>query len=311
MSAPSERQHAAAAIAMILLSALCLATMDAATKYLSASTPVAFVIWARYTIQAIAMVFPLSRALGRAGFRTRHPVFQVLRGTALATASGLAAFSLRYLPLAEVTAIVMLSPVLVTAASRMMSRDAAGPLRWLLVCGGFLGTLMMVRPGSGAFNPIVVLPLLCMLVVSAYSLLTGRLALLEHPYTTQFYSGVTGSLLSGCALMLGSDGLPGALSGPDWLPVALLLLIGACSTIGHLLLAMAFGRSAPATLMPFTYAQIGFAAILSWAIFDHAPDLLACVGMSTIAACGAMTAWINMRRKPATALEEPRLETTC
>jgi drug/metabolite transporter (DMT)-like permease len=222
----------------------------------------------------------------------------------------MAFISLRYMPLAEVTAIVMLSPVLVTAASRRMASGRTGPLRWLLVCGGFLGTLVIIRPGSGAFGPIVIVPLLGMLVVSAYSLLTGRLALLEQPSTTQFYSGVTGSVLSACAMMFGEIGSPGSLPASISPHVALLLLIGACSTLGHLLLAMAFRRSDPASLMPFTYAQIGFAAILSWAIFHHAPDFWAWVGMGAIAACGAITAWINMRPKREAAMNTSSLEIT-
>ena len=298
------------AIVMILLSALFLATMDAATKHVSGALSVAFVMWARYTIQAIVMAVCIARVLGRKGFRTAHPRFQILRGTALVSASGMAFISLRYMPLAEVTAIVMLSPVLVTAASRGMSRDGIGPMRWLLVCGAFLGTLIIVRPGSGAFGPIVIVPLLGMLVVSAYSLLTGRLALLEQPSTTQFYSGVTGSVLSACAMLFVDAGFPNTLPASIAVHVALLLLIGACSTLGHLLLAMAFRRSNPASLMPFTYAQIGFAAILSWAVFHHAPDFWTCVGMGTIAACGAITAWINMRPKPASALETSSLEIT-
>lgn len=296
---------------MILLSALFLATMDAATKHVGVVLSVAFVMWARYTIQAIVMAVCIGKLLGRAGFRTAHPRFQVLRGTALVSASGMAFISLRYMPLAEVTAIVMLSPVLVTAASRRMASGRTGPLRWLLVCGGFLGTLVIIRPGSGAFGPIVIVPLLGMLITSAYSLLTGRLALLEQPCTTQFYSGVTGSVLSACAMMFGALGSPGSL--PVSLPpqiALLLLLIGACSTFGHLLLAMAFRRSDPASLMPFTYAQIGFAGILSWAVFHHAPDFWACVGMGAIAGCGAVTAWINMRPKPEAAMQTASLEIT-
>lgn len=292
-----ERHRAAAAIMMILLSALFLAMMDAAVKYLSAFLSVAFVLWARYTIQAIVMAVAIGKTRGLSGFRTLHPRFQVLRGALLTAASGLAFYGLRYMPLAEFTAIVMLAPILVTAAARMVSREKVSSLRWALVCGGFIGTLIVVRPGSGAFGLIVIVPLACMVVVAAYNLLTSRLAMLEHPYTSQFYSGVTGSALSALLMALPGTGLASVFPDSWLLPSALLIVIGVFSALGHLLLVMAFSRAAAASLMPFTYAQIGFAAILSWLVFHHSPDFWAWIGMLMIAGCGAATAWLNLRAR--------------
>jgi drug/metabolite transporter (DMT)-like permease len=77
--------------------------------------------------------------------------------------------------------------------------------------------------------------------------------------------------------------------------LALLVFIGMLATVGHLLVVMAFSRAGAATLMPFTYTQIGFAAIMSWLVFHHSPDFWAWVGMVVIAACGGATAWLNMR----------------
>jgi drug/metabolite transporter (DMT)-like permease len=297
MTAATERRHAASAILMIVLSALCLSMMDAATKYLSGFLSAAFVLWARYTIQAIIMAACIWKTRGRSGFRTVHPRYQALRGTLLVTASGLAFYGLRYMPLAEFTAILMLSPIVVTAAASLMSQHRIGGLRWLLVWGGFIGTLIVIRPGSGAFGLVAVVPLCGMIATSMYSLLTSRLAMLEHPYTTQFYSGVTGSVLAAGLMALQGNGAAGGMPDAALLPVLLLLLIGTFSAIGHLLLVMAFSRAAAASLMPFTYAQIGFAAILSWLVFRHAPDFWAWIGMITIAVCGAATAWINIRAR--------------
>jgi drug/metabolite transporter (DMT)-like permease len=77
---------------------------------------------------------------------------------------------------------------------------------------------------------------------------------------------------------------------------SLLLLIGVLGTVGHLLLIMAFSRAGTAALMPFTYAQIGFAALMSWIFFSHSPDFWAWIGMAMIAASGGATAWLNIRR---------------
>lgn len=282
---------------MIVASTLLFSSMDAATKYLGGFLSVVLVVWARYTLQAGIMAAVVLRVRGGGGFRSAHPRFQILRGVLLATISVLAFYSMRQMPLAEFTAIIMLSPVLITACSGWLMKESIGPLRWLLVWGGFLGTVIVIRPGSGLFGWIVLIPLAAMIVSSAYSLITSRLALLENPYTTQFYSGAVGSVLLLPLMLLERAELLAFFSSADLVKAGLLLLIGGLGTVGHLLLIMAFSQAGTASLMPFTYAQIGFAALMSWLFFSHTPDVWAWTGMAMIAASGGATAWLNIRRK--------------
>jgi len=281
---------------MIVVATFLFSAMDAATKYLGGFMSVVLVLWSRYTIQAGIMAFVVGKLRGRAGFQTAHLRFQLLRGLLLATISGLAFYSMRRMPLAEFTAIIMLSPVLITACSGWLMKESIGRLRWFLVWAGFLGTVIVIRPGSGLFGWVVVIPLVAMVVSSGYSLITSRLAVLENPYTTQFYSGVVGSLLL-LPLMLVEGGDMLAFLGKAEVGKAfLLLLIGMLGTVGHLILIMAFSRAGTSSLMPFTYAQIGFAALMSWIFFNHAPDFWGWIGMLMIAASGGATAWLNIRQ---------------
>jgi len=292
-----RNSHPSSAIVMIVASTLLFSSMDAATKYLGGFLSVVLVVWARYTLQAGIMAAVVFRVRGAGGFRSAHPRFQILRGVLLATISVLAFYSMRQMPLAEFTAIIMLSPVLITACSGWLMKESIGPLRWLLVWGGFLGTVIVIRPGSGLFGWIVLIPLAAMIVSSAYSLITSRLALLENPYTTQFYSGAVGSVLLLPLMLLERAELLAFFSSADLVKAGLLLLIGGLGTVGHLLLIMAFSQAGTASLMPFTYAQIGFAALMSWLFFSHTPDVWAWTGMAMIAASGGATAWLNIRRK--------------
>ena len=292
-----KQKNPSAAIVMVVVSTFLFSSMDAATKYLGGFLSVVLVLWSRYTIQACIMAAVLARIRGPKGFKTAHPRFQLLRGVLLATISGLAFYSMRQLPLAEFTAIIMLSPVLITASSGWLMKESIGRLRWLLVWSGFLGTVIVIRPGSGLFGWAVVMPLAAMVVSSGYSLITSRLAVLENPYTTQFYSGMVGSLLLLPLLVLDQAELVAFLYRADVATAALLLLIGVLGTVGHLLLVMAFSHAGTSSLMPFTYAQIGFAALLSWLFFSHAPDFWAWTGMAMIAASGGATAWLNIRQK--------------
>lgn len=291
-----SKNNPSAAIIMIVASTFLFSTMDAATKYLGGFLSVVVVLWSRYTLQAAIMAIVVAKRRGFAGFRTEHPRFQILRGLLMATISALAFYSMRSMPLAEFTAIIMLSPVLITAVSGWMMKESIGRMRWLLVWGGFLGTVIVIRPGSGLFGWAVVIPLVAMVVSSGYSLITSRLAVLENPYTTQFYSGMIGSILLLPLLLLERVELLAFVASGDVGKTSLLLLIGVLGTVGHLLLVMAFSRAGTSSLMPFTYAQIGFAAVMSWIFFSHAPDFWAWVGMAMIAASGGATAWLNIRR---------------
>ena len=286
-----------AAIIMIVVSTFLFSSLDAATKYLGGFLSVVVVLWSRYTLQATMMAIVVARRRGASGFRTAHPRFQLLRGVLMATISALAFYSMRSMPLAEFTAIIMLSPVLITAVSGWLIKEKIGRMRWLLVWGGFLGTVIVIRPGSGLFGWVVVIPLVAMVVSSGYSLITSRLAVLENPYTTQFYSGMIGSILLFPLLLLERADLLAFFSSGDIGKTSLLLLIGLLGTVGHLLLVMAFSQAGASSLMPFTYAQIGFAALMSWIFFSHAPDFWAWVGMAMIAASGGATAWLNIRQR--------------
>jgi drug/metabolite transporter (DMT)-like permease len=291
-----SNKKASAAVAMIVASTLLFSSMDAATKYLGGFMSVVVVLWCRYTIQAGIMAVVLGKMRGASGFRTLHPRFQLLRGILLASISVLAFFSMQKMPLAEFTAIIMLSPVLITASAGWLLNEHIGKVRWLLVSTGFLGTVVVIRPGSGLFGWVVIIPLVAMVISSGYSLITSRLAVLENPYTTQFYSGTIGSLLLFPFLLFEREEVLHFFANKSALHAGMLFLIGVLGTIGHLLLTMAFSRAGASSLMPFTYAQIGFAALMSWLFFDHAPDFWGWIGMIMIAVSGGTTAWLNINK---------------
>lgn len=287
--------HYTAAISMTLAAMSMFALMDATTKYLSAVASLVLVLWSRYVIQALIMGLWLKRGTGTSRFATRYPGYQFLRGLILISMGGTAYLSLQHMPLAEFTAIVMLAPILVTAVAGWKLGEPIGPLRWMVVCGGFVGTLIVIRPGSGLFGPAVLFPLATMLSSAAYSLSTSHLAKLEDPWKTQFYTGLTGAVLFLPLMVFEFIKVPPAMAQFTSMHLLMLLAIGVVAAMSHLVLVMAFSRASAAALMPFTYSQIGFAAVLSWVVFSHAPDNWAIIGMLTIAMCGAATAWLNMR----------------
>jgi drug/metabolite transporter (DMT)-like permease len=284
-------------IALVLVMAACFATMDTTVKYVGSLLPVLVVLWARYGVQAASMGvwLAVSSRRGGAGFRSAHPRFQAVRGVLLLLSSTFGFFGLQYLPVAEFTAINMLTPVMVTLLAATLLHERVSRLRWALVGGGFVGALIVIRPGSGLFGWAVLLPLAGSVAYASFQVLTRKLAALESPYTTHFYTGLTGSLAI-AAMLLASDVelLPSLLSATPTL-LGLLLLVGTLGTLGHLMLVLAFGLAPTATLMPFMYVQIAFAAAVGWLVFRHSPDGWGWIGMAVVAVCGAASAWLNVR----------------
>lgn len=298
MSGAAHAQHPALGIGLVLVMTACFATMDTTVKYLGAFLPVLVILWSRYSVQAAAMGLWLVRGRrrpGGAGFRSAHPRFQLVRGLLLLASSMFSFFALQHLPVAEFTAINMLTPVAVTLMAGWFLHEQVSRLRWLLVIGGLVGALIMIRPGSGLFGWAVLLPLAGMFSYACFQVLTSKLAGLENPYTTHFYTGLTGSLLLTAMLAGSSVDLAPALRAAPPFQLGLLLVIGALGTTGHLMLVLAFRLAPTATLMPFMYAQLGMAVIVGWLVFRQAPDFWGWVGMAVIGVCGAASAWLNVR----------------
>jgi drug/metabolite transporter (DMT)-like permease len=285
-------------IALVLAMSACFAVSDNLIKYLGGWLPVLLLLWARYAVQAGTMALWLARR-GRRGFTTAHPKFQWMRGALLLATSGMSFFGLQLMPVAEFTALGMLTPVVVTMLAAWVLHEPVSRLRWALVWGGFVGALIVIRPGSGVFGWAALFPLLMALCYGAFQVLTSRLAALESPFVTQFYTGFSGTLLVTPLLLFHiGDHVAAAQAAP--LPKLLLVLaIGVAATAGHLCLIFAFGVAPMATLMPFIYVQIACALGVGWLVFRHVPDGWAWVGMGVIAACGGLSAWLNARQRGA------------
>jgi len=266
----------------------CFAVLDTTTKRVTMVLPIMMAVWARYFFQALlitAVVLPLK---GLAVLTTQNPRQQLARGVLLALVTGLAFSSLKFLPVGEFTAINMTAPLLVTLlAARTLGEHVSLQRVWL-VCGGFVGTLIIVRPGTDVFGWPLLIPMALVIVNAAFQLLTSKMARTEDAMTTQFYTTWVGTALTSLPLFW------------FWVPVTEmrvlleLVLMGAAGATGHFLLILAFERSPAGALMPYMYAQIAFAMLGGWLVFDHVPDQLSVLGMGLIAVCGTAGGWLTV-----------------
>jgi drug/metabolite transporter (DMT)-like permease len=225
-------------ISLVLGASACFSALDTTTKVVSASVPLLMALWFRYAFQALATTAVVLPWKGTAVLRTRHLPFQLLRGVLLLTSSLLAFLSLRYMPVGEFTAIVMMSPLAVTLLAATVLKEHVSGLRWTLVAGGFAGTLVIIRPGGESFSWAMLLPLGLVVSNAWFQVLTSKLARTEDPVTMHLYTGWVGTLLASLALPF------------VWAPVREPLLwlalcfMGLMGTVGHFMLILAY-RNAP------------------------------------------------------------------
>jgi len=278
-----------AGIGLVLLAIACFATLDTATKLSTAAVPILMGVWFRYAFQAVATTVVLLPRYGTALLKTEHPRYQLLRGSLLLASTTLAFLSLRYMPLAEFTAVVLIAPLVVTLFAATTLKEEVSPLRWGLVAGGFIGTLVILRPGGTVFSWAVLLPLALVFTNAWFQVLTSRLARTEKPLTIHFYTGWVGTLVATIALPFAWTTLPG------WQWWALLCLMGLMATVGHFFLILAYQRAPASTLTPYLYAQIAFAMLGGWLMFAQVPDTASLFGIGMIAVCGAIGAWLTVR----------------
>lgn len=274
-------------VLLILVSCLVLATHDGLSKHLTQLYPVFLVIWARYMAQTVLMVALFAPRMGRRVFHTLRPGLQLCRGLSLVGVSMLFISGLHYIPLAEATAVIFLTPLLVTIASALLG-ERVSRSQWLAVGCGLIGVMIIVRPGGALFTPAILLPFGAAISFTLYQLVTRRLSATDHPVTSNFLTSVVGSLVMSVLVIFNWQ-------TPTLHDALMMAALGAMAMSGHLLLTNAFRFASAATLAPFTYAQIIFAGVVGFFAFGHVPDLGAILGMAVIIASGLCMAWVQGR----------------
>jgi drug/metabolite transporter (DMT)-like permease len=283
--------HVARAILLYILSGFFLSGLDATAKVLALRDyPVWWIVWARYFFHVL-VVFPIVWMKAGPGFwRTRRPALQIARSAMLLVATLAFFTALRYLPLAEASAISFLAPMFVILLSGPMLGEKVAPARWVAVGIGFAGTLLITRPGSAAFHPATLLMLVMAAGNALYQILTRKLSA-DSIYTTLFYTGIAGAV--GCSMalpLLPSHPLPGAGD------TVLFVLLGVFAGLGHWSMITALQTTQASRLTPFTYLQMAWPLSFGWLLFGQFPDAISIAGMAVIVAAGVWLAWQERRK---------------
>jgi drug/metabolite transporter (DMT)-like permease len=275
----------------LLLSAglLLFACMDSTTNYLAGHYNVPFVVAMRYIIHCLVMVAVLAPRHSGQLVKTQRTGLVVVRALSLCVASLFVGLSLQRMPVAETTAINFLAPMLVVVISSLLG-ERIGAVGWTAVVMGFVGVLLIARPGSGLDMFGVIFAMFGAAANATYQLLSRILSSTEKAVTMLFYTALIGSICFGMMLpWFWEDKIPSSLE------IVLFVCMGLFGGAGHYLFTLAY-RHAPASLLaPMLYLQLLWAGLLGWIIFGSVPDGLSVLGMSIVAASGLMIALKSRR----------------
>ncbi len=268
------------ALPLFLLAGLCLSSLDATAKYLVRDHALFLVVWARYAGQMLVVTPFAWRRAGPSFWRSRRPLLQLLRSSSLLVATICFFGGLRYLPLAEASAVTFLAPLFVVVLSGPLLGERPNRARWMASIAGFAGILILIRPGSAIFHPAALLLVLAAVCNALYFITTRKLAD-ESAYTTLFYSALVGTV--GLSLALPWQFEAGALPLSHG---ALFLLLGLFAGLGHWFVISAYLLAPASMLTPFTYLQMIWATLYGFVLFGHLPDHWSALGMAIIVASG-------------------------
>ena len=277
---------------------------DSTIKFLSDSYALHQIVFVRSAIGVVfglLVIAPLTG--GIAQLRTRRLHLHLIRGSFVVFANMMFFLGLAALPLAEAVAIFFISPLVIAAFSVIFLGEQVGPRRWAAIAVGLVGVLVIVQPGTAAFQAASLFPLAAAFGYASLHIMTRHLGRTESSASLSFYIQVTfvfAATLFGLALGHGAfagghgPSLEFLFRGWVWLSAAdmpLLVLIGVTSALGGFFISYAYRASEAAIVAPFEYVAMPVAIVMGFLIFDELPALTDWIGIALIIGGGLFLLW--------------------
>ena len=267
-------------IVLVLITVAIFAVNDVLSKYLTRFYPIALIVWARYAFHLLLISIVLGPRVGMRLVRTTRPGAQLLRALMLTAASLLIVSSFKYMPVAEASSIAFLAPIVVTVMSVIFLKERVQPARWIAVLCGFLGVLIIIRPGSDIFTWAMLLPMGNAVAFASYQIMTRRLSGVESPFASIFYPGLIGTLVL-------STTLPYCWVMPQsGLHALAFVVIGMLNGLSHLTLIKAYEHAPASRLAPFSYSQLIWVSLIGYVVFGDFPDNWSLLGITILVISG-------------------------
>lgn len=278
VTAPPPPSRVRSGILLLVLSGLLIVAVDSGNKFLTTSLPVVQVVWSRSLFQLIVLPLLLRRTTLTEAIRPKRLSLQLLRSSLMLPMSIAFIAALRLMPQADALAIAKTSPLFIAALSPLLLREKVRAREWVGVAIGFIGALVIIRPGMASASWVMVLPLLAAFFSALFSIST-RAVREDRAVTTFIYTGSVTLVVTSCAMPF--VWIPPSLE--DWVTM---IAVGLVSGLGHLTLIQAFSRAPASLLAPISYVQLVWAAVFGFVFFGDLPDAYIIAGSVLIVGSG-------------------------
>lgn len=274
-----RQQDPLRAIILVLSSMAIAPLVDVMAKYLGQQgIPVSELVWGRLFFGA-AFTLPLAlSAVGKATLRPANLLVNLLRTCCLLVGTGFFFLALKYLPVADTLAIYFVQPLFITALSPLVLREYVSPRRWTMVFLGFIGVLIIIRPGFQNVNLGQIFAFCAGLSSAFYFLMTHFLNGKAAPIVTTFQTSAIGAV----ALSAASPIYWLQPSSSQWL---MMVGLGGVAILAHYLIAKAYSYADASLLSPLNYSEMVTSVALGWIVFHDFPDRFTFLGASILIGC--------------------------
>ena len=280
------KQNERLGILLMIITTIVFASQDGLSKYLATEYNVYMVVMIRYWFFAAFVISMSSRRTGgiKRVAKTKSPILQIFRSLILVAEMCITILAFTLLGLAETHAIFASYPLIIAMLSGPILGEYVGWRRWLAICVGFIGILIILNPGNGIFSPYALVPLAGAILFAIYGLLTRYVGQYDDSSISFFWTGVVGSI---AMTVLGLN-FWDPVSRSDW---SVMLLLSASGVVGHYLLIKCYEVAEASAIQPFAYLQLIWASMIGIIIFGEQITTNVLIGACIIVGAGLFTLW--------------------
>jgi len=275
---PSPQNDTRAGIFWMVMTMAMFVSMDTCAKYLVAHYPTLQAVWGRYFFQVVILCIALAPRIPTL-LKTQSLTFQLIRSLFLLGATLCFFTGLGTIQVAEASAIMFTSPLMLTAAAPFVLKEKVGIRRWMSVLVGFIGALIIIRPGQGALAEGAFWVLGAAACYACYQLSTRALSGQDSVLTTLFYSALLGAVIMSFVVPFHFV----MFTPTGW---GIMALAGLFGTLGHFCMIKAFSHAEASKVAPYSYTNLIWASIIGFVLFGTLPDIWTYVGAGIIIASG-------------------------
>ena len=280
------KQNERLGILLMIITTIVFASQDGLSKYLATEYNVYMVVMIRYWFFAAFVISVSSQKTGgiKRVAKTKSPILQIFRSLILVAEMCITILAFTLLGLAETHAIFASYPLIIAMLSGPILGEYVGWRRWLAICVGFIGILIILNPGNGIFSPYALVPLAGAILFALYGLLTRYVGQYDNSSTSFFWTGVVGSI----AMTIVGLNYWDPVSKSDW---SIMLLLSASGVVGHYLLIKCYEVAEASAVQPFAYLQLIWASMIGIIIFGEQITTNVLIGACIIVGAGLFTLW--------------------